>query len=84
MPTYEYQCARCGVVEINHSISEPARDSCPICGGGVRRLISGGSGFLLEHDGFWEMGADGKEQKLPRSEKQREWIGAAGRNRHSI
>jgi len=51
MPTYVYECTRCGEFEQQQSISEPALGRCPSCGGEVRRLISGGSGFLVKTPG---------------------------------
>ena len=80
MPTYEYRCPRCGTLEINHSIAEPARSACPLCRAKVTRLVSGGSGFLLDTTAFWEMGRDGRERKVPRADRQREWRAVAGRN----
>jgi putative FmdB family regulatory protein len=81
MPTYEYRCGRCGVVEIVHAISEPAREHCPVCGRVVKRLVSGGVGFVMEPNGFWEMGRDGRERKVARSEREREWRSIAGREK---
>ncbi|MBW2261793.1 MAG: zinc ribbon domain-containing protein [Deltaproteobacteria bacterium] len=48
MPTYDYACESCGEFELQQSIIEPARKTCPRCGGPVRRLISGGTGFILK------------------------------------
>ncbi len=81
MPTYEYQCPRCGTVEISQSITEPARSRCPLCAMKVRRLVSAGAGFILDPGGFWETGRDGRERKIPRSEREREWQAAASRKR---
>jgi len=80
MPTYEYQCSRCGTIEISHSIAEPARSACPRCGAKVTRLLSGGSGFLLDAGGYWEMGRDNRERKVSRAERERQWRAIAGRN----
>lgn len=55
MPIYEYECKSCGVYEINHKISEPARTRCETCGGDIRRLISTTS-FALKGGGWY---ADG-------------------------
>jgi putative FmdB family regulatory protein len=51
MPTYVYECASCGEIEIQQSITEPARTTCPECGEPVKRLISGGTGFILKGGG---------------------------------
>ena len=52
MPIYEYECKSCGVYEINHKISEPARTTCETCGGEIRRLISTTS-FALKGGGWY-------------------------------
>jgi putative FmdB family regulatory protein len=51
MPTYTYECASCGEFEHQQSISEPALDRCPQCGKAVKRMISGGTGFILKGQG---------------------------------
>lgn len=84
MPTYEYNCPRCGLVEISHSITEAARSDCQLCGGTLKRLISGGTGFLLDSGGYWEMARDGRERKVPRAERERQWRAVAGRNKPII
>ncbi len=54
MPTYEYQCDPCGhQFEAYQSITAPPLESCPRCGGQVRRLISAGAGFLFKGSGFY-------------------------------
>jgi putative FmdB family regulatory protein len=55
MPTYEYKCTACGFsFERWQSISEPPLEECPQCGGATKRLVSGGSGFLLKNLGGGE------------------------------
>lgn len=48
MPTYVYECEGCGEFERQQSIMEPALTRCPRCGKDVRRLIVGGSGFIMK------------------------------------
>ncbi len=84
MPTYEYNCPRCGLVEISHSITEAARPDCPLCGAKLTRLISGGTGFVLDSGGYWEMGPDGRERRIPRADRERQWLTAASRNKPII
>jgi putative FmdB family regulatory protein len=48
MPTYVYECEGCGEFEQQQSIMEPALTRCPRCGKDVRRLIVGGSGFIMK------------------------------------
>ena len=53
MPIYEYQCAACGgVVEKWQKISEDPLTTCPVCGGGLSKLISSCS-FHLKGSGWY-------------------------------
>lgn len=53
MPTYEYQCDKCGrTFEIRQRISEPPLETCETCGGAVRRLISSAP-FILKGEGWY-------------------------------
>jgi len=54
MPLYEYECDACGHrFEKIQKFSDPIVDTCPICGGAVRKLMSSpaiqfkGSGFYI-------------------------------------
>jgi putative FmdB family regulatory protein len=49
MPTYEYKCKKCGsLFEVSHSISKNHEVSCPQCGSEAKRIITGGSGFIIK------------------------------------
>lgn len=48
MPTYVYECARCGEFEKQQSMTDPSLIVCPKCGGKVRKIISGGTGFIMK------------------------------------
>ena len=49
MPTYEYECGSCGVVEIFHAMSDAVKIECPECGKkGLERLISGGAAVIMK------------------------------------
>jgi len=54
MPTYEYECEKCHHLfeQVQKMTDEPVK-VCPVCGGKVKRLISGGGGFLLKGNGFY-------------------------------
>jgi len=53
MPTYEYECLKCGrVFEIRQRISEPPLAACDVCGGQVRRLLSA-TPFILKGAGWY-------------------------------
>ncbi len=61
MPTYEYECTRCGTItEEFKSISAPKRQRCPKCRGKVTRLISGGMGIHFKGSGFYVTDSRGK------------------------
>jgi len=54
MPLYEYACDACGHrFELIQKFSDPLADTCPKCGGAVRKLMSSpaiqfkGSGFYI-------------------------------------
>lgn len=52
MPIYEYICDDCGrQFETNQSMRDLPIEICPECKGTVRRIISGGSGFILKSAG---------------------------------
>lgn len=52
MPTYEYDCAKCGRFEVFQRISDAPLDACPTCGGSVKRLICGSAGIIFKGSGF--------------------------------
>lgn len=52
MPTYEYACNACGLkFERRQSMTDEPLTACPECGGEVRRLVSGGAGFIIKGSG---------------------------------
>jgi putative FmdB family regulatory protein len=55
MPTYEYECGACGHrFEEFQSIKAKPLATCPICKKRkVRRLVSGGAGFIFKGSGFY-------------------------------
>jgi len=62
MPTYEYECTKCGVeFELMQSIHDKPRQRCPECRGKVRRLISGGAGISFKGSGYYV--TDSRPQK---------------------
>ena len=54
MPTYDYECTKCGhAFEAFQRMSDAPLSSCPKCRGKVRRLIGGGMGVIFKGSGFY-------------------------------
>jgi putative FmdB family regulatory protein len=54
MPTYEYQCKKCGHrFDKLQSIKDQPLDACPVCSGGLERLFGTGSGLIFKGAGFY-------------------------------
>ncbi|HRV30229.1 MAG TPA: zinc ribbon domain-containing protein [Kiritimatiellia bacterium] len=55
MPTYEYECRKCGHrFEKFQPITAAPVKTCPQCKGRVARLLSGGAGFIFKGPGFYQ------------------------------
>ena len=55
MPTYEYECQKCGHrFELFQSIKDAPRKKCPKCRGRVKRLLGTGAGVIFKGSGFYE------------------------------
>ncbi len=54
MPTYEYECLKCGYrfEKFQNMTAEPLK-VCPECNGEVKRLIGSGAGLLFKGSGFY-------------------------------
>jgi len=54
MPTYEYECTKCGYqFELEQSMNDKPRSRCPKCRSKVNRLISGGLGISFKGSGYY-------------------------------
>ncbi|MEO0081958.1 MAG: FmdB family zinc ribbon protein [candidate division WOR-3 bacterium] len=56
MPTYEYECRKCGHrFEVFQRIVDPPVRKCPKCkrNGSVEQIILGGSGLIFKGSGFY-------------------------------
>ena len=62
---YDYRCEACDFrFEINQSMKAEAKATCPNCDAETRnRLITGGSGFLLQGGGWYSDGYGNKAQR---------------------
>lgn len=57
MPTYEYECTACTLrFERRQSMADAPVELCPRCEGRVRRVVSGGTGFIHKSDGHGHVG----------------------------
>ena len=64
MPTYEYKCNKCEeVFEVFQKITEEPLNECPVCGGELKRLISGGAGIIFKGSGFYTTDNKSSAQK---------------------
>jgi putative FmdB family regulatory protein len=53
MPAYEYKCVACDHrFELRQKMSDAPIESCPECGGDVKRLISGGAGAISKGSSY--------------------------------
>ena len=67
MPTYEYECAKCGkTFEIFQSMKDEPLKTCPDkkCKGKVKRLLGTGAGLIFKGSGFYitDYRSDGYKQ----------------------
>lgn len=56
MPTYEYECKKCGkLFDAFQKMNDKPLSLCPdeSCKGKVKRLISTGAGFIFKGSGFY-------------------------------
>jgi len=54
MPTYPYECQKCGnAFEKFQSIHDKPVKICPKCRGRVKRLIGAGAGLIFKGSGFY-------------------------------
>jgi putative FmdB family regulatory protein len=54
MPTYEYECEKCGHrFELFQKMTDKPKSRCPKCRGKVRRLIGTGAGIVFKGSGFY-------------------------------
>ncbi|MDP8215927.1 MAG: zinc ribbon domain-containing protein [Candidatus Kaelpia imicola] len=54
MPTYEYECKKCGIkFDKFQNMSDRPLSKCPECDGEVKRLIGRGAGIIFKGSGFY-------------------------------
>jgi len=69
MPIYEYECPKCGTIEIMRKISEKPLKKCPTCSCKVKKLVSQTS-FQLKGTGWYvtDYAKKGKAKAQEKSE----------------
>ncbi len=72
MPTYEYECKKCGYrFEKFQKMTDKPIAKCPECAGQVRRIIGLGGGVIFKGAGFYTTEYRSEEyKKREREEKQ--------------
>ena len=81
MPTYDYECAKCGFVfEVFEKPTQKRVKNCPSCKKGkAKRLLGAGAGIIFKGSGFYvtdiknssgESKPSKKEKKTTRKEKK--------------
>lgn len=68
MPTYDYQCEKCGAFEFQQSFKDAELEKCPKCGGKVERMISRNVNFVFRGSGFYATDHRGEEYKRRQAE----------------
>lgn len=71
MPTYEYECSKCGKnFEVFQQMSDKPLTFCSdkTCRGKVKRLIGGGAGFIFKGAGFYT--TDNRSASYKKKEKE--------------
>ena len=64
MPTYEYECLKCGFrFEKFQNMKDAPIKACPKCNKSVRRLIGTGGGIIFKGAGFYA--TDYRKTKKP-------------------
>jgi putative FmdB family regulatory protein len=57
MPTYDYECQKCGnLFEVVQSMNDAKLENCPdaACDGHVKRLLGTGAGIIFKGSGFYQ------------------------------
>ena len=57
MPTYDYECQKCGNrFEVVQSMNDAKLENCPqtACDGQIKRLLGTGAGIIFKGSGFYQ------------------------------
>ena len=53
MPYYEYECKKCGIIEVRQSITDDALKKCPVCLAKIKRILSITAAPKFKGSGFY-------------------------------
>lgn len=72
MPTYDYECSRCGHrFELFEKVTESGLKPCPKCPKGkAKRLPGAGAGFIFKGSGFYTTDSKGGASKKKTTRKE--------------
>ncbi len=55
MPNYDYKCSECDhKFEMFQKMTDAILETCPMCGGKIKRLIGTGAGTIFKGSGFYQ------------------------------
>jgi len=85
MPTYEYKCSNCEeIFERFQKITDPPLKECPVCGGKLIRLISGGIGVIFKGSGFYVTDSKGaRNSSFTPKEKDQDSSDSGGKDKET-
>jgi len=64
VPTYDYECEKCGnLFEVFQKMSDNPVEDCPKCKAKAQRLLGAGSGIIFKGTGFYETDYKKKNNK---------------------
>lgn len=82
MPTYDYECQRCGTFEVVHSMHRPLK-LCPTCMGKVTKIVTATQ--VIARDRFdWSDENNGRGRYIPQIAKHKGDPSAYYRSRSSL
>jgi len=77
MPTYEYECTKCGYVfEKFQSMTDEPVKRCPKCRCKVKKLIGAGAGIIFKGSGFYQ--TDYRSSSYKEAEKREKSASGSG------
>lgn len=82
MPTYEYECTKCGYTfEKFQRMSDEPLKRCPKCRCKVKRLIGSGAGIIFKGSGFYE--TDYRSKSYSEAKKKEETSSSSTKSKAS-